>query len=122
MGLKYDFHLAFTGYTAYQHTDYNFDVEILDDDGVVIDPSIYTNAQYIIGQVDTGAPISRQSLGNGIEVVGQLFKVRVPREDLKYADTFLEQFVVFDSIGDVLEPVFQRRLRVKSVMKWNYNV
>ncbi len=121
MGLKYDFHIVLTGSTAYQHTDYTFDVEVLDDDGVVIDPTIYTDAQYIIGHVDTGAPISRQSLGDGIEVVGQLFKVRVPREDLKHSGTFLEQFVVTDSIGDVLAPVFQRRIRIKSVMKWNYN-
>lgn len=105
----------------YQHSDNVISVPIVDDvTGEAIPASSFSDAEYIIYNYKY-EPVVRLTLGSGISVTGDNFEIRI--DDAVMTSDFLgphfHQLVVWNGQGDKLPPVFNNKVEVVRVAKFN---
>lgn len=105
----------------YQHSDNVISVPIVDDvTGEAIPASSFSDAEYIIYNYKY-EPVVRLILGSGILVTGDNLEIRI--DDAVMTSDFLgphfHQLVVWNEQGDKLPPVFNNKVDVVRVAKFN---
>lgn len=104
--------------TLYQHSDGVITVPIISEDfNVSVPASVFSDAEYVIA-TNSGKVKLRLTLGNGISVDGNNFKIIIDDGAIgkNFRGAMTHQFVVYNQAGDKLPPVFQNKLRISPVI------
>ena len=75
----------------------------------------FINAKYELFEPYAATPFLTKELGNGITLVGDEFKTKIDKDDLKKAGKFFHQFTVTNQLNQELPPIFSGSVKIKEV-------
>ena len=85
--------------------------------GSVVDPSIFSNAVYLI-YTKEGIEMLRLSLGDGITAINsEDLEILIQPEQIDFAGTYMHQLVAFDQDGKPLPPTFKEEVTIEKVQE-----
>lgn len=112
MGLKADFLLEDSVQVHTQSTRLDFVVEALNSFGNPASLSDFSNAEYHI--VDNNDNIVvRKTLGDGIIQDNHYYRVSIPASEMNFSGSHRHAFYLYNTLGEVLEPVFNDIFYIK---------
>jgi hypothetical protein len=103
--------------TLYQNADNRFLTSVTSGiDGSSVSATVFPDAFYVIAD-KRGEVLIQKTLGDGITVDGDNFKVFIDDGELTFFGNYTHQFSVQDVEGNILPPVFQRKVKIIKTIK-----
>lgn len=101
----------------FQNSDNKFNVSVTSGiDNSVLAANLFSDAFYVIAN-KRGDILLQKTLGNGVTVDGDLFLVTLDDGELTFFGNYEHQFSVVDTAGNILPPVFKRKLKIDKAYK-----